>query len=64
MRNMRGQRISMIFQEPMLSLNPVMTVAEQIGEVLQRHFGLRGQPRKSASWKYWIRWEYRTRHAA
>ncbi len=48
MRNVRGKRISMIFQEPMLSLNPVMTVAEQIGEVLQRHFNLRGaaqQPR-------------------
>ncbi len=42
MRNVRGKRISMIFQEPMLSLNPVMTVAEQIGEVLQRHFNLRG----------------------
>lgn len=42
MRGMRGKRISMIFQEPMLSLNPVMTVAEQIGEVLQRHFNLRG----------------------
>src|SRR5690242_13066548 len=36
MRGIRGRRISMIFQEPMLSLNPVMTVAEQIGEVLQR----------------------------
>ncbi len=42
MRTVRGKRISMIFQEPMLSLNPVMTVAQQIGEVLQRHFGLRG----------------------
>lgn len=42
MRTIRGKRISMIFQEPMLSLNPVMTVAQQIGEVLQRHFGLRG----------------------
>ncbi|MBA0916098.1 MAG: ABC transporter ATP-binding protein, partial [Nitrosospira sp.] len=42
MRNVRGKRISMIFQEPMLSLNPVMTVAEQIGEVLRRHFNLRG----------------------
>ena len=42
MRGIRGRRISMIFQEPMLSLNPVMTVAEQIGEVLQRHFRLRG----------------------
>lgn len=43
MRGIRGKQISMIFQEPMLSLNPVMTVAQQIGEVLQRHFGLRGQ---------------------
>ncbi len=43
MRNVRGKRISMIFQEPMLSLNPVMTVAEQISEVLRRHFNLRGE---------------------
>lgn len=42
MRGVRGKRVSMIFQEPMLSLNPVMTVAEQIGEVLRRHFNLRG----------------------
>lgn len=42
MRSVRGRRISMIFQEPMLSLNPVMTVADQIGEVLRRHFNLSG----------------------
>ncbi len=42
MRSIRGKHISMIFQEPMLSLNPVLTVAEQIGEVLRRHFNLRG----------------------
>lgn len=42
MRKVRGKRISMIFQEPMLSLNPVMTIAEQIGEVLKRHFDIRG----------------------
>lgn len=42
MRSVRGKRISMIFQEPMLSLNPVMTVADQIGEVLKRHFSLHG----------------------
>lgn len=42
MRTVRGKRVSMIFQEPMLSLNPVMTVAAQIGEVLQRHSDLRG----------------------
>lgn len=37
MRRIRGKRISMIFQEPMLSLNPVMTIAEQIHEVLTQH---------------------------
>ena len=40
MRNIRGKSISMIFQEPMLSLNPVLTIAEQIGEVLERHLNL------------------------
>jgi peptide/nickel transport system ATP-binding protein len=43
MRRIRGKHISMIFQEPMLSLNPVLTVAEQIGEVLKRHFNLHGR---------------------
>src|SRR5690606_4938080 len=33
MRKVRGNDISMIFQEPMTSLNPVMTVGKQIGEV-------------------------------
>tara|TARA_R110002073_G_scaffold331715_2_gene516812 strand:- start:551 stop:2632 length:2082 start_codon:yes stop_codon:yes gene_type:complete len=42
MRSLRGKRISMIFQEPMLSLNPILTIAEQINEVLKRHFNLRG----------------------
>jgi len=37
MRTIRGKRISMIFQEPTLSLNPVMTIAEQIAEVLKQH---------------------------
>ncbi|MDC8444578.1 MAG: ABC transporter ATP-binding protein [Nitrosomonas sp.] len=40
MRQIRGKQISMIFQEPMLSLNPVMTIAEQIAEVLVQHFRL------------------------
>ncbi|MCB1985689.1 MAG: ABC transporter ATP-binding protein [Burkholderiales bacterium] len=40
MRRIRGKQISMIFQEPMLSLNPVMTIAEQIDEVLKQHFKL------------------------
>ncbi len=37
MRLLRGNKISMIFQDPMTSLNPVLTVGEQIGEVLELH---------------------------
>ncbi|HZI84949.1 MAG TPA: ABC transporter ATP-binding protein [Casimicrobiaceae bacterium] len=37
MRELRGNRLSMIFQEPMTSLNPAFTVGEQIAEVLLRH---------------------------
>jgi peptide/nickel transport system ATP-binding protein len=40
MRDIRGNDISMIFQEPMTSLNPVLTVGKQIGETLQLHQGL------------------------
>ncbi len=43
MRKIRGKRISMIFQEPMLSLNPVLTIAEQIEEVLKQHLKLSHQ---------------------
>ncbi|MGH8743219.1 MAG: ATP-binding cassette domain-containing protein, partial [Burkholderiales bacterium] len=42
MRTVRGRRIAMIFQEPSLSLNPVLTVGEQIAEVLERHKNLSG----------------------
>jgi peptide/nickel transport system ATP-binding protein len=37
MRRIRGNRISMVFQEPMTSLNPVLTIGEQIVEVLREH---------------------------
>jgi peptide/nickel transport system ATP-binding protein len=43
MRAIRGRRISMIFQEPMTSLNPVLTVGDQIGEVLRQHHGMKGR---------------------
>src|ERR1700709_875241 len=40
MRVIRGNDISMIFQEPMTSLNPVLSVGRQIGETLRMHQGL------------------------
>jgi len=43
MRRIRGRRISMIFQEPMTSLNPVLTIGDQIGEVLRQHHGMKGR---------------------
>jgi peptide/nickel transport system ATP-binding protein len=43
MRRIRGNEISMIFQEPMTSLNPVLTVGRQIGETLTLHQGLSGR---------------------
>lgn len=43
MTNIRGNEISMIFQEPMTSLNPVFTVGKQITEVLMRHRNLTKQ---------------------
>ena len=44
MRAVRGGRIAMIFQEPMTSLNPVMTVGAQIAESVEQHKQLRGEP--------------------
>jgi len=44
LRSVRGGQISMIFQEPMTALNPVLTVGEQILENLREHRGLRGKP--------------------
>ncbi|MQA96252.1 MAG: ATP-binding cassette domain-containing protein [Streptosporangiales bacterium] len=46
LRDVRGKEISMVFQEPMTSLNPSFTVGYQLGEVLRRHEGMsRGQAR-------------------
>ena len=42
LRKVRGDRIAMIFQEPMTSLNPLHTIEKQIGETLLIHKGLRG----------------------
>ena len=40
MRAIRGNRIAMIFQEPMTSLNPVLTIGQQIREAVQLHLGM------------------------
>jgi microcin C transport system ATP-binding protein len=40
MRDIRGEKISIIFQEPMTSLNPLHTILKQVGEVMKLHHGL------------------------
>ena len=56
MREIRGRDISMIFQEPMTSLNPVLTIGLQITEPLQIHLGMtdaqaqRARNRAACSW--------------
>ena len=43
MRDIRGQDIAMVFQDPMSSLNPVVPIGIQVTEVLSRHQGLKGE---------------------
>ncbi|MGZ6346431.1 MAG: ABC transporter ATP-binding protein [Anaerolineales bacterium] len=47
----RGKRISMIFQDPMSTLNPVFTVGQQVGRVIQYHRGLRGKELEKKSFE-------------
>jgi peptide/nickel transport system ATP-binding protein len=49
LRKLRGAEISMIFQEPMTSLNPVFTVGWQLEEVLRLHVGLSGKAARKRS---------------
>ena len=49
MQDLRGNRLAMIFQEPMTSLNPSFTVGDQIGEALMRHRGLSGKDARTAA---------------
>jgi oligopeptide transport system ATP-binding protein len=44
LRKIRGREIAMIFQDPMTSLNPVLTVGRQIHEALETHFGMEEGP--------------------
>jgi len=47
MQKIRGKSIAMIFQEPMSALNPVMTVGEQVAEVIRIHLGLKKEAVKA-----------------
>ncbi|MBZ7923859.1 ABC transporter ATP-binding protein [Ensifer adhaerens] len=47
LRNARGNDITMIFQEPMTSLNPLHSIERQIGEILELHQGLEGAARRA-----------------
>jgi peptide/nickel transport system ATP-binding protein len=49
MQDLRGNRLAMIFQEPMTSLNPSFTVGDQIGEALLRHRGLSAKAARAAA---------------
>ena len=56
MREIRGRDIGMVFQEPMTSLNPVLTIGRQITETLEQHQRRRprdgGRGARSSCWRW------------
>jgi oligopeptide transport system ATP-binding protein len=48
-RQVRGNKIAMIFQDPMTSLNPVLTIGRQIGEALELHMGMKKEEARKRS---------------
>lgn len=48
-RSVRGNKIAMIFQDPMTSLNPVLTIGQQVGESLQLHMGMNKEQARQRS---------------
>ncbi len=49
MREVRGRKMAMVFQEPMTALNPVLPVGEQVGEALRFHEGVSGKEARRAA---------------
>ena len=57
LRGVRGNRISMVFQDPMSSLNPVYTVGDQIGEAIRLHnAGISPRRWSGGSMRFWRWW--------
>jgi peptide/nickel transport system ATP-binding protein len=54
MREVRGGRIGIVFQEPATSLNPVLTIGRQLVEAIERHTPLRGAPARERA-LHWLR---------
>jgi oligopeptide transport system ATP-binding protein len=48
-RQVRGNQVAMIFQDPMTSLNPVLTIGRQIGEALELHLGMKREDARNRS---------------
>ena len=59
MRKYQGNEISMIFQDPMTSLNPLFTIGEQITNPLMRHKKMSKKAALEKPHRFWIRLEYR-----
>lgn len=54
MQDIRGRRIAMVFQDPMSSLNPVLTVGAQIEDIVRRHTGALASQARKGLWNCWI----------
>jgi ABC-type microcin C transport system duplicated ATPase subunit YejF len=51
LRKLRGDRLAMIFQEPMTSLNPVLTIGRQLTEGLIEHLGVSQDEANAVPWR-------------